>query len=403
MKFEDLSLEGKKVLLRVDFNVPLNDEGEVMDDTRIRMAVPTINDLLARGAAVVITSHLGRPEKDRFEDGSLKRAKYSLVHVVNDLSSLLDRNVSFVDDTIGPKVNGMIDNLKPGEVLLLENTRFYSEEKQGDIEFAKELAAHVDVYVNDAFGTAHREHASTATVAKFFDKEHKSFGLLMDRELTAASKLTQNPDHPVVAIIGGAKISDKIQLVKNLIPSVDALIIGGGMAYTFIKAQGGEVGNSLVELDKLELAKEIMNYAQQQNTELILPIDSVCARTFSNEVSTSIFPSNAIPDDYMGLDIGPEAAKAMSAIIVNGRTIFWNGPMGVFEMSNFADGTKSIAQAVAEATNKGAYSLIGGGDSVAAIHDAGLADQVSFISTGGGAMLSLLEGSELPGILAIEE
>lgn len=398
---KNLDLNHKKVLVRVDFNVPLNTAFEVTDDTRIQAALPTIQHLLDSGAAVILMSHLGRPQKKKKDDGSINVEKFTLKHVVAHLSSVLGVDVQFCDETVGEKATKMASELKDGEVLLLENTRFSAAEAKGGEAFAKNLASLADVYVNDAFGTAHRAHASTTTVAQFFDKDHKSFGFLIEKEIKNANKLLNDPERPLTAIVGGAKVSDKILLLERLIDFVDNLIVGGGMAYTFFKAQGGDIGNSLVEEDKLDLALKLIDKASAKGVKLYLPMDSVIADDFSNDANHRTAASSAIPDGWMGLDIGKKARLSFAEVIENSKSILWNGPMGVFEMENFANGTKAIAEAVARATSKGAYSLIGGGDSVAAINQLGLEDEVSFVSTGGGAMLEFLEGKELPGIQAI--
>lgn len=397
----ELNLRDKKVLIRVDFNVPLDDERCITDDTRMVKAMPTIRYVLDQGAAIILCSHLGRP-KDLTPDSD-DRHRFSLQHLVDHLRDLSGTKVHFVDDTIGAEVQTKAQRLSAGEILLLENTRFYKEEKAGDEAFAQAMSQLADVYINDAFGTAHRAHASTAVIAQFFDAEHRGFGKLMKAELQNARKLTQDPVAPVTAIIGGAKVSDKIQLLKNLLPVMDHILIGGGMAYTFIKALGGNIGKSLCEDDYLDMARDIIAEAKSQNTTIHLPEDSVIADQFAKDANIKICPSDEIPAGWMGLDIGPTAAKAYSEVLNRSNTILWNGPMGVFEMEPFANGTMTVAQAVADATtNNDAYSLIGGGDSVSAINQSGLADRVSFISTGGGAMLEFLEGKELPGVKAIE-
>ncbi len=401
MKQFDLS--GKKVMVRVDFNVPLTNEHLITDDTRIRAALPTLKHILDAGGKIILLSHLGRPQKDKLPNGQLNRYKYSLVHVVDRLHELIGCPVHFIDETRGQSVRYAVDSLENGEILILENTRFYSQEKNGDKIFARELAGLADIYINDAFGTAHRAHASTATVAQFFESNNRGFGFLMQKELDHADKLLNNPAKPFVAILGGAKVSDKIQLIEELLSKVDTIIIGGGMAYTFIRAQDGQVGKSLVEEDKIELARTLLKKAHAQNVNLVLPRDSTCATTFDKDAKAVIFQSNQIPDDYMGLDIGPEAIDLAREILSKAQTIFWNGPMGVFEFPEFAHGTFAVAHAVADATANSAFSLIGGGDSVAAINQSGLADEVSFISTGGGAMLTLLEGGDMPGILGITD
>lgn len=403
MSIKSLSLPGKKVLVRVDFNVPLDDQGRVTDDTRLRGALPTLQYLLEQGAAVILLSHLGRPEKKLLQDGSLDRERFTLRPVVQPLSELLGQSVQFCEHTVGQEVEAAVADLEAGQVLLLENTRFYKEEKKGDLVFARELAKLGDIYVNDAFGTAHRAHASTCTIAQYFDADHKAFGFLIEKELQHARRLTDNPARPFTAIVGGAKVSDKITLLEQLVDKVDTLLIGGGMAYTLLKAQGGAVGKSLLEEDKLDTARQFLQKAKAQNVQVLLPSDSIAAAVFERDATPQTVQSDAIPDDLMGLDIGPDARDAFKEVLLESKSIVWNGPMGVFEWDNFAAGTLAIADAVAEATKKGAFSLIGGGDSVAAIHQAGKADAVSFVSTGGGAMLELLEGKTLPGIAAIEE
>lgn len=394
MNIDSYNFSGLVALIRVDFNVPLNTDLVITDDTRIRAALPTINKVTSDGGAAILMSHFGRP-KTGPED------KYSLKHLVAHLSELLGKKVQFANDCIGEEAQAKAAALKPGEVLLLENTRFYKEEEKGDREFASKLAKLGNVYVNDAFGTAHRAHASTTIVADFFDTEHKLFGYLMDAEVANADKVLYNTEHPFTAILGGAKVSDKILIIENLLPKVDNLIIGGGMAYTFIKAAGGQVGNSLVEEDKLDLAKELVEKCKKSGVKLYLPIDSVLADKFDAAANTKILNSDSIEAGWMGLDIGPVAVEAYRTVILASKTILWNGPMGVFEMEKFQQGTKAVAQTVAEATAKGAFSLVGGGDSVAAINKFGLDEQVSFVSTGGGAMLEYFEGKELPGIKAI--
>lgn len=393
----------KKVLLRVDFNVPLDKDFQITDDTRIQAALPTIQTLLDRNAAVILMSHLGRPQKKRKDDGSIDRDKFTLRHVVDRLSDLLGIPVGFATDTVGKDARQKAADLQPGQVLLLENTRFEAGEEKGDEELARQLSELADYYVNDAFGTAHRAHASTTVVARYFDKEHKSFGLLMDRELQNAQVVRDNPQKPYTAIVGGAKVSDKIGLLENLLGKCDYILVGGGMAYTFFKAMGGQIGNSLVEEDKLDLATELLEEARRRNTEIILPSDSVIADQFSNEANVRITPSDEIPEGWMGLDIGKKAIRDFSEIIVKSKTVMWNGPMGVFEMEKFAAGSIAIAEAMAEATSLGAFTMVGGGDSVSAVNQSGVADQISFISTGGGAMLEYLEGKTLPGVAAISE
>ena len=396
-----IDFKNKKALVRVDFNVPLDKDYRITDDTRIRNALPTILHILNNGGAAIIMSHLGRPWKKLTPEGKVDVEKFTLRHLVPHLEKLLGRPVLFSPQTVGPTASKMATALRPGEVLLLENTRFQKEETAGDEAFARKLAALGDVYVNDAFGTAHRAHASTAVVAKFFSPESRTFGFLMEKEIENARKVLDNPARPFTAITGGAKVSDKILLLERFLGLVDHIIIGGGMAYTFIKAQGGQVGDSLVEEDRLELAGELLEKAKEKGVKILLPIDSVCADAFSNDANRRLIYSFEIPDGYMGLDIGEEARETFSKTIEVSKTIVWNGPMGVFEMPNFAEGTKAVAVAVARATSQGAFSLVGGGDSVAAVNQMGLADKVSFVSTGGGAMLEMLEGKELPGIKAI--
>jgi phosphoglycerate kinase len=402
MSLKDLNVSGKKVLVRVDFNVPLDADKNVTDDTRISKAAPTILYLLEQGAAVILMSHLGRPQKKKLEDGSVDKAANTLAPVIPVLQDHIGCQVQFVTDTIGEEAQAAVAALEPGQVLLLENTRFYAGEEKGDEDLAKAMAALGDIYVNDAFGAAHREHASTATVARFFDPTQRTFGLLIEAELAGAEQLLNSPAHPVTAIVGGAKVSDKILLLEKLLDFADNIIIGGAMAYTFSLAQGGKVGNSLVERDKTDNALDLLKKAEANGTKIYLPVDTMVGKEFSNETPREVVAAGEIGDEWEGLDIGPESIKIFSDIIAQSKSILWNGPMGVFEMTNFAIGTNAIADAVAKATQEnGAYSLIGGGDSVSAINQAGLADKVSFVSTGGGAMLELLEGKELPGIAAI--
>ncbi len=398
-----LDFNGKKALVRVDFNVPLNAEHQVTDDNRIRAALPTIRHILDTGGAAILMSHLGRPQKKRKEDGSIDREKFSLRYVVEPLSDLLGVPVQFAGSTVGEEARAKAEALEPGQVLLLENTRFQAEEEKGDPDFARQLAALGDRYVNDAFGSAHRAHASTTVVAQYFEPDQRDFGFLMKSELEHAQKLMEDTSKPFVAIIGGAKVSDKIQLLDSLLQQVDHLLIGGGMAYTFLRAQGGEVGKSLVEEDKLDLARQLLEQARQKGVSVHLPADSIIADAFSNEAGHRQADSMSIPEGWMGLDIGEQARKAFRTVILDARRILWNGPMGVFEMPNFAEGTKAVAQAVADATTQGAFSLVGGGDSVAAVNQLGLAGAISYVSTGGGAMLELLEGKTLPGVAALED
>lgn len=401
-QFTNLHVSGKAVLVRVDFNVPLDKDHNVTDDTRIRAAIPTIKSLLDRGAAVVLMSHLGRPQKKKLENGSLDLEKFSIAPAANHLSKLLAIPVVVAKDVIGPDAIAKRQALKPGEVLMLENTRFEAGEEKGDATLAAQMAAFGDVYVNDAFGSAHRAHASTTQVATHFEKNAKAFGMLMDKEIANARGVLDNPTSPVVAITGGAKVSDKVLLLEKLLDLADDIIIGGGMAYTFVKAKGGDIGTSLVELDLLDKALEILAKAEQKGVGIHLPADNVCAQEFSPTAEAKVFASGTIPADWMGLDIGEKAQAQFAQVISKAKTILWNGPMGVFEFEKFAHGTTSVAESVAAATKNGAYSLIGGGDSVAAIVKAGLEDEVSFVSTGGGALLEFLEGKTLPGVAAIE-
>ena len=393
---DQYNFEGKRALVRVDFNVPLHKETlQVTDDTRITAALPTIHKILNDGGSVVLMSHLGRPKNGPDSSKSLQ-------HIITCLSKHLNTEVQFADDCISERAFEQSNKLKAGEVLLLENTRFYyQEETKGDDAFAQQLAQHGEVYVNDAFGTAHRAHASTTIVANYFASGQKLFGYLMANEIASADKVLADTKKPFVAIIGGAKVSDKLQIIQQLLAKADQIIIGGGMAYTFIKAQGGVIGNSLVELDMLDTANALLVEAKQKGVELLLPIDSIAADAFSETAITQHTLSDAVPTNYMGLDIGPKAVQAFTKVIQQAKTILWNGPMGVFEMGPFQQGTASIAQAVAVATKQGAFSLVGGGDSVAAVKQFELADQVSYISTGGGAMLEYFEGKVLPGIAAI--
>ncbi len=393
----DFNFSGKRAVIRVDFNVPLDKQTfAVTDDTRLRAALSTINKILNDGGSVVLISHLGRP-KGGPED------KYSLRHIVAHLSQLLGREVQFVNDCIGDMALTAAQSLKAGEVVLLENLRFHPEEEKGDAAFAEQLSKLGDVYVNDAFGTAHRAHASTTIIANYFDAPYKMFGALMAAEVAAGNKVLHQHEKPFTAIIGGAKVSDKILILEKLLEKADNVIIGGGMAYTFFKAMGGNIGSSLCEEDRLEMAKQLLDKAKASGVRILLPQDSLIADAFNNDAQIKSANSNAIPDGWMGLDIGAAAIQEFTAVIMQSKTILWNGPMGVFEMENFSIGTQDIAHAVAKATANGAYSLVGGGDSVAAVNKYHLADKVSYVSTGGGAMLEFFEGKTLPGVAAIAD
>ena len=392
----------KKALVRVDFNVPLDKQFNITDDTRMGAAVPTIKKILADGGSAILMSHLGRPLKKLKEDGNIDREKFTLRHVIKKTSEMLNVNVQFADDCIGINAMEKSKNLKPGEVLLLENLRFYKEEEKGDEGFAQKLASLGDVYVNDAFGTAHRAHASTAVIAKYF-KSKCMFGYVMTEELQNADRVLNNAKKPFTAIMGGAKVSDKILIIEQLMNKADNLIIGGAMAYTFFKAKGGKTGSSLVEDDKIDLALKIMSLAKEKNVNLMLPADSVLGDKFDKDANTSASDNMNIPDGWMGLDIGEKSIAAFVPVILQSKTILWNGPMGVFEMPKFEPGTKAIAEAIVKATATGAYSLIGGGDSAAAINQFKLADKVSYVSTGGGALLEYMEGKELPGVKMVME
>jgi phosphoglycerate kinase len=413
-QFSQHSFANEKALIRVDFNVPLNDKFAITDDTRMRASIPTIKKILADGGSVILMSHLGRPK-----DGPTD--KYSLKHLVPHLQELLNApdtsagsanakpaasaaNVAvlFANDCIGEQAFLTANMLRPGEVLLLENLRFYKEEEKGDKAFAEKLSKLGDIYVNDAFGTAHRAHASTAVIAQFFPREKRMFGLLMENEVNSAEKVLHQSKKPFTAIIGGAKVSDKILIIENLLERATDIIIGGGMAYTFIKAEGGKIGNSLCEDDRLDTARDLLKKAEAKGVRIHLPSDSTIADKFDANANDSTAPSNNIPDGWMGLDIGENACEQFTNVIHNSKTILWNGPMGVFEMAKFQRGTKTIAKAVADATQKGAFSLVGGGDSVAAVNQFGYADKVSYVSTGGGALLEYFEGKELPGIAAVK-
>ena len=400
---DNYSFTGKKAIIRVDFNVPLGAQYEVSDDTRIRGALPTIKKVLQDGGSAILMSHLGRPKSGPEETFSLK-------HVIPTLARHLGIDVLFASDCVGTEAKEKSSNLKPGEVLLLENLRFHSaenkiktdEEKAATRAFAEKLSAYADVYVNDAFGTAHRAHASTTVIADFFETDSKMFGFLINKEILAMDKVLHSAEKPVTAIMGGAKVSDKIQVIENLLDTVDNLIIGGGMTYTFIKARGGEIGNSLCEEDKLDVAADLVKKAKEKGVNLILPVDQILADNFDNGANTELAGIDDGKENHMGLDVGAGTVKAFSEVIMNSKTILWNGPMGVFEMPSFQKGTISIAQAIADSTAKGAFSLVGGGDSVAAVNKFGLADKVSYVSTGGGAMLEYIEGKVLPGIKAIK-
>jgi len=392
---EDFNFHDHKALVRVDFNVPLDDNQHVTDDTRIRAALPTIDKILQDGGSVILMSHLGRP-KGGPED------KFSLRHVLPVLSKLLGKQVEFANDCIGEEAQSKASALAPGQVLLLENLRFYKEEEKGDTAFAEKLSKLGDVYVNDAFGTAHRAHASTTIIARFFPHD-KITGYLMASELENAEKVLNHSVKPFTAIMGGAKVSDKIELIEKLLEKVDNLIIGGGMAYTFSKALGGRIGKSLLEEDKMPLALELIEKAKKKGVNLVLPVDSVIADSFSNNAKTEVKPNNEIPDEWMGLDIGPQSVQNFKTVIAESKTILWNGPMGVFEFASFEKGTKAVAEAIVDTTRKGAYSLIGGGDSAAAIAKFHLSDEVSYVSTGGGALLEYMEGKELPGVKALQD
>lgn len=393
LSLDTYSFAGQKALVRVDFNVPLNDAFQVTDATRINAAIPTIQKIIQSGGAVILMSHLGRP-KSGPED------KFSLQHIVTELSQKLGREVKFASDCIGPIAETACKHLQPGDVLLLENLRFYKEEEKGDEEFARKLSLLGDIYINDAFGTAHREHASTAVIAKFFP-EKKMFGYVMRGEIEAIDKVMLNPARPLTALMGGAKVSSKIAIIENILGKVNHLILGGGMTFTFIKALGGKIGASLVEDEQLELALQLLEKAKALGVHIHLPVDALCADKFSADANTQICDVRNIPDGWMGLDIGPETLKDFQRVIQQSGTILWNGPVGVFEMDAFAEGTRAIANSIADATKNGCFTLVGGGDSVAAANQFGVADKVSYVSTGGGALLEYIEGIELPGVKAI--
>jgi len=401
MNFSNHNFSNQRALIRVDFNVPIKN-GTITDDTRIRAALPTIKKILADGGSVVLMSHWGRPLKDIEKKPHLTLADFSLKPIIGHLSTLLGTDVQFSDDCISADAAAKAAALKPGQVLLLENLRYYKQEEKGDKEFAEKLSKLGDVYVNDAFGTAHRAHASTAVIAEFFPGDKKMFGLLMEGEVRAAEEVMNNNKKPFTAIIGGAKVSDKILIIENLLERATDIIIGGGMAYTFFKAQGGQIGNSLCEDDRLDMALDLLKKAADKGVQIHLPTDSILADKFAADAATSSAASTEIPAGWMGLDIGQMAINQFSKIVGDSKTILWNGPMGVFEMEKFQHGTKAIAEAVVAATAKGAFSLVGGGDSVAAVNKFNLADKVSYVSTGGGAMLEFFEGKVLPGIAAIK-
>ncbi|RNA61021.1 phosphoglycerate kinase [Chryseobacterium nematophagum] len=389
----DFNFKDKKALVRVDFNVPQDDQLKVTDNTRIVAVKATVDKILDDGGAVILMTHLGRPK------GEIKD-EFSLKHILDEVSHVLGREVKFVNDCVGEDAEKAASELKSGEILLLENLRFHKEEEKGDESFAKQLAGLADAYVNDAFGTAHRAHASTAVIAQFFNST-KFFGLLMAQELKAIDRVLKSGERPVTAILGGSKVSTKITIIENILPAIDNLIVGGGMAFTFIKALGGKIGNSLVEEDKLSLAIEILNKAKQHNVKVYLPSDTIIAESFNNEVERKEVDIYSIPEGWMGLDAGSKSRDKFNDVILNSRTILWNGPIGVFEMSNFAAGTIALGNSIAEATKQRAFSLVGGGDSVAFVKQFGYSDKVSYVSTGGGAMLESLEGLELPGVAAI--
>ena len=390
---DQIDFKNKKALIRVDFNVPLDEQNNITDDNRIKATEPTINHILKEGGAVILMSHLGRPKGGPEE-------KYSLKHLVKDLKNRFGVPVHFAEDCVGPKAEEKAQSLKQGEILLLENLRFHNEETEGDESFARQLSKLGDIYVNDAFGTAHRAHASTSIIARFF--KEKTSGYVMQAEINGAKKILEHADKPFTAIMGGAKISDKILIIERLLDKVDNLLIGGGMTYTFIKAQGGEIGKSLVEEDKVTLAGELLKKAEQKGVKIYLPKDSIAADKFDKNANTKEVATKNIPSEWMALDIGPQTQEEYTEVIKNSKTILWNGPMGVFEMEKFASGTNAVAKAVAEATENGAFSLIGGGDSAAAVNNLGYGERVSYVSTGGGALLEYMEGKELPGVKALE-
>ncbi|MNQ32023.1 Phosphoglycerate kinase [compost metagenome] len=388
----DFDFKNKKAIIRVDFNVPLDENFNVTDTTRIEAAKPTIDAILAQGGSVILMSHLGRPKG--------AEEKYSLKHILKTASEILGVQVKFAENCVGEPAQTAAKDLRPGEVLLLENLRFHAEEEAGDVAFAKELASLGDIYVNDAFGTAHRAHASTTIIAQFFPND-KCFGTLLAKEIDSLNKVLKNSEKPVTAVLGGSKVSSKITVIENILDKVDHMIIGGGMTFTFIKAQGGKVGESICEDDKLDLALEILRLAKEKNVQVHIPVDVIAADDFSNNANTQIVDVTAIPDGWQGLDAGPKSLENFKKVILESKTILWNGPLGVFEMETFSKGTIALGDYIAEATENGAFSLVGGGDSVAAVKQFGFEDKMSYVSTGGGAMLEMLEGRTLPGIAAI--
>ncbi|WP_277633050.1 phosphoglycerate kinase [Avrilella dinanensis] len=391
----DFNFSNKKAIIRVDFNVPLNEQFQVTDDNRITAAKPTIDKIVNDGGVAILMSHLGRP-KNGPED------QFSLKHIVSKAEEILGKKITFVSDSIGSEVEKTVANAQPGDIILLENLRFYKEEEAGDKSFAEKIAKLGDIYVNDAFGTAHRAHASTAIIADFFP-ENKCFGYLLAKEIESIDKVLNDSQKPVVAVLGGSKVSSKITIIENILDKIDHMIIGGGMMFTFIKAQGGHIGNSIVEDDKLDLALEILKKAKEKNVQIHIPVDVIAADAFDNNANTQTVDADNIPAGWQGLDVGPKTLEEFKPVILNAKTILWNGPLGVFEMEKFAQGTITLGDFIAEATKKGAFSLVGGGDSVAAVKQFGLEDQMSYVSTGGGAMLEMLEGKTLPGIAAISK
>jgi len=390
---KDFNFQNKKAIVRVDFNVPLNDQFQVTDDNRIVAAKPTIDKIVNEGGIAILMSHLGRPKNG-------PENKFSLQHIVSKVEEVLGKKVTFVKDSIGEEVKKVVDTAQAGDIILLENLRFYKEEEKGDENFAQQLAELGDIYVNDAFGTAHRAHASTTIVAKFFP-ENKCFGYLLAKEIESIDKVLNSTEKPVTAVLGGSKVSSKITIIENILDKVDHMIIGGGMMFTFIKAQGGNIGSSLVEDDKLDLALEILEKAKAKNVQIHIPVDVVAADSFSNEANTQIVAANEIPNGWQGLDVGPKTLEAFHKVIMDSKIILWNGPLGVFEMEKFAKGSITLGNYIADATAQGTFSLVGGGDSVAAVKQFGLEPKMSYVSTGGGAMLEMLEGQTLPGIAAI--